>query len=61
MSKKLIREGFWGTPEKLRKLLEQDLVPLPKLFFMKTISRENFEKIASQGSGVKVVFMTTFP
>lgn len=61
MSKSLAKGGHWGIPEKIKKILGQDLVRTPKIFFLHKLTKENFEKISTRYEGVKIVLISIFP
>lgn len=54
-------DSFWGTPEKIRKLLDEAVGELPEVHFLYKISKENAEALVKNSSRQKVVLFTIFP
>lgn len=60
MSKSLNRYGFWGAPEKIKKLLEEEVESLPEIHFLYNLSDENVNKLIGDSVKKKIVLLTTF-
>lgn len=60
MSKSLNKYGFWGAPEKIKKLLEDDVEYLPEISFLYNITESNVDKLLKDQDTKKIVLLTTF-
>lgn len=60
MSKSLNRYGFWGAPDKIKKLLEEEVEYLPGVHFLYNLSEDNVDKLLNDPDRKKIVLFTTF-
>lgn len=54
-------DSFWGTPEKLRKLVEDQVGALPEIHFLFKVTKENVDNLLKDSGRSKVVLLTIFP
>lgn len=54
-------DSFWGTPDKLRKLVEGQVGALPEIHFLFKVTKENVDNLLKDSGRLKVILLTTFP
>lgn len=60
MSKSLDKYGFWGAPDKIKKLLEEEVENIPSIHFLFNLSKENVMKLLEDQESKKIVLLTVF-
>lgn len=60
MSKSSNKYGFWGAPEKIKKLLEEEVEYLPDIHFLFKFSKDNINKLLKDIDKKKIVLLTIF-